>query len=706
MNFRHIRYILFGAALTACSSEGIFVEPEYTVGEEDNAIVLSAGVYDGHGVASRADEPVPSKVYTAFSDETQLRLWIGGNWKKSAETDPVAVTKPTTATTAATATIDTDTDGENDTHTVTFSDSEKCYWDDYGTADPANATAGRTEGLTIYGVAIDGKQTAPAVPNATDWEALSWALNRDQTTTGWADKDLLTSNNISATGDGTYKFDDWKNNTSPSNLLKFTHAMSKVTVVLHAGAGFPSKFEQNPTVTLKNFYYTGNVNVKTKTSTATTTALGDIKMHLDNGGENSPTASFTALVFPGNGWEEATKGNTILTLSADGNDYSVTAEKLLEALTANSQTALTQGYNYILDLTVNKTAVDVTATIVDWKEIKAQNEAPIISVNKSYGYEGKKFTDSFTFMRSTSIVGDYLVGYADHTNQAQVTYSAEKYTMSPQLYWPNHSIHYFFRGVYPEIGSTDSNDDKMGPATSDFNDGKSVNVVNEAYNQYHYPSDLMIGFPRKADGTSDEICKREPLHKDADETMKGICATSGDIRMNFEYAMSQVIVKLETSAPDRRDHVTFDANTKVEIVNGYTNGVIKLEDGKSDFTGKTPATYTMPLAASHESNTKYHAAMIPQSLTSSAGDLKFKITVMDTSTGESSNDSYETVLGIKDIEVQEQISAGTWGDKKKITEWEPGKIYTYTLRITKTGIIVIATIKNWIPVQASTNVWL
>ena len=90
--------------------------------------------------------------------------------------------------------------------------------------------------------------------------------------------------------------------------------------------------------------------------------------------------------------------------------------------------------------------------------------------------------------------------------------------------------------------------------------------------------------------------------------------------------------------------------------------------------------------------TNYLDAIVPQPLTSPAGNLKFRITVGD--------DAYETVLGIKDI----PVTIG--GVQQKINAWEPGKKYVYTLTITKTGVTVTATIADWDTVTADTPIWM
>lgn len=660
-------------ALAACSSDDVLsYEP---VDAAHDAIVLRAGVNEGGiGVATRAIDERHGK-HVLFTEGTKLTLQLNGQWNTT-------ITQFTTGTTG--------TESATDSHHNNLALSPDLFWNDYGVADPGN-TEGRDAGLTVYGAAVDGVTTAPSV---TNWGALSWTLPTDQTA-GWAASDLLTSNNVrptdaaldgsGRTGDGTYKFDDFMgtSHNTPSNIIEFTHAMAKVTVVLTAGEGFPeNEFEAAPTVTLTDFMYTGSVSIPSKTSTPTEDKR-NINMHLADGGA-AHTATFDAIVYPGNVFTDATE---ILSLTADGNTFEITAKKINDAIRAaitndaidypatGTDVSFKQGWNYKILITVNKTSTHVTATIVDWNEVAAEEEAPKINVIETYGHvPGTNFAKGFDLYRSTSITGSY-VGTGDH---AVVSFADSKYTMTPQLYWPNHQTHYFFRGVWPLVDSTE------GPAAAKLHDN-TIDVANTAYTLGHYPSDLMIGRPLITDETAtDEACK---VHSGT----QGICATEGDVRMNFRYMMSQVKVELSSSNPTDKDYIAFDANTKVEIIGGYKEGAIKLSDCTSDFTDKTVAPYTLHNAAAADYDS-YHDAIIPQALT--AG-LKFRITVTN---DDGTTDVYE--CAVKDIKVSENSATPAL-----ISAWQSGKIYTYRLKVTKTAVNVTATLTDWVNVEASENVW-
>lgn len=695
----------------ACSDD---IQSTYTVGAEHNAITLRAAIGSGEEeVASRAPDPSHAN-HVAFLFGL-LHLRVNGIWKGHLS----EVVQYESFGTVG----DAIEGGILQPHNpLTLSPS--IFWDDFGTADPANMFPvegnGRDKGLSIFGVTVNGYvdhlQTPPVsntlpkgevtnqgnnLMSFLDWTNVPWTLplNQKDVTTYF---DLLTSNNIQEGKDGTLKFDEWKANAAnTSDLLVFTHAMSKVSVKLTADEGFPGYFEVPPKVTLLKYYYKGNVNVEAKVSTPATEYQGDIITHPGIGADGSShLAHFYALVFPGNSFADDVN---VVRIEADGNTYYVTAEKMndaMEAVQGVGNTTYLQGKHYIFNVTVKKTAIDVTATIKDWDEVEAANETPIINFSECYGHTGNALTTPFSLYRSTTIDGTYT-GASD---QAVVSYSGGKYTMSPQLYWPDHQTHYFFRGIWPEVGSPD------GPAAAKITGGNSIEVENAEYVANKYPSDLMIGRPRvAAGGAPDETCKN-PAHQREDGTYPaGICATdskdesSGLIRMNFQYAMSQVIVKLTTSK-DAANSLTINKHTTVEILGGYTKGKILLGTEASDFTGQTVMPFTMTKDIGIEKpisnkDANYRNTIIPQALTNASGDLKFRITI--SAEDGSTTDAYETVLGIKEIMVKE-------GDapKKYITAWEPGKRYIYNLHVTKTGISVTATITDWKDVDASEDIWM
>ena len=706
MKLTHYIYLSTALAmLTACGED---IDPVYTVGEADNAIVFMAGVSDGGQAKTRAVD-TDHNTHKAFTTGTKVALRVDGKWVGRKVNNALAedVIQSTTGTIGA---------ASSEHNPISFAATEQLYWDDYGTADPDNMKTGggRATGLTIYGAAVNGKTSAPDIDGTAGkaWNDLTWILPKDQKN-GWADYDLLTSNNISAAtgGEGTYKFqdylDDKKNNTANSNnLMKFTHAMSKISVVLHAGEGFPTHFEEEVRVTFKGFYLDGSVNIISKSSTKASDATQkDIKACLEEGTvgtSGSPTVTYSALVYPGRTFDGTEE---ILSFTADGNTYKVTSAKLKEKMGSltPSQSAMLQGYNYVLDITVDKTRVLVDATIVDWSKITAANETPKIDIKETYGYEGTSFGKGFDLFRSTTISGSYQVD----GNHGVVSYSSGSYTQEPQLYWPNHNIHYYFRGVWPCVSSETSINETYTPGfkltTIDADPIKQTQIAvqNVAYKEGTFPSDLMIGRPLKTDETPDETCKVSD-HKKPDNTYpSGICATEGQIRMNFHYMMAKVQVNLVNASEVSRQ-VNLEG-AKVELVNVYKEGNILLGSCLSDFTDKTKGDYTLDVVAGDANKNKRLSAIIPQELTYATGgamtNLRFKVTIYKSGSTTEIDDIYYA-------DVNPILKHGSTTEKVAPNgKWEAGQWYVYNLTMSKTQVGVTATLKDWDEVEASENIW-
>lgn len=663
--------------MTACSD---YVDNEtYTVGKADNEIHFATGVVSESAsrAASHAVYNTESYEFLPLAQGTKLHIKTEGTWAGKANDG--AVTHYTQTGTAGTP--------GTDKSPIT---GVGIYWDDYGIADPENST-NRAAGINVYAACIDGKD-ASAIGTISDWTSLSWTTKPGDSQS-WQDKDLLFSNNNSDEGKtnstnmnknnvGRYKFATQKGRTDCN--LELHHAMSKITINLKAGKGFTdAKFVSDPTVTLQSVKLNGSVNIKALTATAsgetTTAAIAKSSTTTEN-----YTATYEGLVFPGNELAEsqkaAAKSGGFAKINCDGNIYNIYADELMAAMkTAENNTedyVFHSGKNYILNIIVDKTEIKVTATVTDWVNVNAEEETPLININDIYGHTGTEFANGFSFYMKEASATSFTKG-TDVEYHADAVAPARKYSLTTPLYWPNHNTHYNFRGIYPIVGDG-------GTPTSKVT-ATAVSVANAAYSSCTFPSDLMIGYPRtENDAAADETCK--PHNK------AGICATEGDIRMNFLYAMSQVEVilksELEAGMPEAAK-VTLNGNTGIDILNGYTSGSIALMTGVATCTGDKA---TWPMAGGvYNSETKQYDvnnAVVPQSLTG----LKFRVKVDG---GNDTFDYYEATIA--DI-----LVGGS-----KITEWKPGKKYVYTLNITKTGIKVTATLKDWETVTSDENhIWM
>lgn len=663
-------YIAAALALTACTNDDL---TSTNNGSGKDVITLSAGMAqdattraitradDGHDAGANGGG------HLALAEDIKASLQVSGKWGSN------DIIKTTTATMGA----ETETDSKhNEVKTEPL-----LFWDDYGTADPVNKETGRTQGLTIYGVAVNKAGTvtgAPTLEASSVGGSISWTLAANQSA-GWDAKDLLISNNVK--GDNAYKFD----NKADGKLLEFQHAMSKVTINLTAGKGFvDSKFVNEPTVSLLGFPISGTVNVTNGALTEVGTGIEITKTHLAS--PESWTASCSgfvtrdAIVFP---TRTLAATDVIAKINADDNIYEVTAAKLVEKM--GSDLSMLSGTEYILNITVNKTGIEVTATVKDWVKVEAVTEEPVINVTANIGgtaTEKKDGFSSFDFYLSDAAKENAATLYSkattanapDGENPAD---GSKQWTFTTKQYWPSHNTHYFMRGVFP--------------TETAVTEGK-ISVTSGDYSASSFPSNLLVGAPEFTE--SNKMCNNSD-HDAVDMSTSGICAREGKINLHFNYMMSQVEVRLTT--PTSGTNVVNLSGAKVEIINGYTAGNVDIHTKTVATTGEIKDFEVKHIES--EDNNYRHSIIVPQSLTSgegeSAKDLQFKITITNS---DNTTDVYFAT--IKDIKVKEGSA-----DAALITAWESGKHYIYTLDMRKTEVKVSATLADWTEATADQDIW-
>lgn len=581
--------------------------------------------------------------------------------------------------------------------------------------------------------AVPWKQNSTEVPwrNAFIYPAIrtwkvSGATGYAQTETSIHEQDLMFSNNLS--NDKVLKFNTntRKFPTGNDSKMIFYHALSKITVRIIADNSFTATSQSNDfkftsgNVKLSGFNTSGIFHIQNGQFEYIHDHADIASMYLKTTSPGpSPNVYYTleALVIPnvdGNATGLTDTNSKLgkesvavsMEFTIDNSNYKLKQKDLFKAIkdkTENNiasdatEIKLEAGKNYIFTFVVGKTKIEhLTATVAQWKEVVANEYTPIIDVSQTYGVkiDGENYFDkTYTLLRSKTKAGSYGNGSCSDDNSAKMEYNTtdNKYNaMAPQLYWPDHKTHYFFRGVYPEVKTSA----QAGYPTIDT-EGKTISVTNCAYAAGKSPSDLMIGIPRNADGSFDETCKVDGTgHKSSNA--EGICATSGNINLNFRYAMSQVEVRLKTNTTTGATDAVNIATAKVEVINGCNGGAIKLED--SSVASRTTGDFTIGMTTT-DTETKGNSSVIPQSLTNGSNNLRFKITIYKGgSTTEEIDDIY--YADIKPIEVTVGSSPAT-----TITSWDAGKHYIYTLDLRKTEIKVSATITDWVTATGSTNVW-
>ena len=693
-----LKTIIFATALTAlaaCSDD--VATGRYSVGEEDNLVRLTSGVENAPSAAMQSRAALDG--HYALQDGTAINLYVEGDWTGK---DPSNIVK----TPVYSAVKDDDADNIN---AITRSSGDYLYWDDFGTADPDN-TANRTKGLGILAVAIDGVKSATSVPEAA-WLSddssndLQWTVTTDGTTS--FKNDLLVANNLYHVSDATpiyrYTFDEQKELASKPEeaRLDFKHVLSKITFKLTAGKGFTDihgnpGFLDTPIVTLTRnktgesnpewCYTSGTVNIKTAKAT-NNGPLSLSKVVLDDIDRTGAIVTEEAIIYP-----ESAFGNkdadVIAQINSFGNVYYITAEKIRKAiggLDASHEHAskyyTLPGYNYIFNITLNKTDVVVTATITDWKTVTATEDIPEIlpMATISWGNGHGTATDlkEFEFYSSyakNDSYSDLATAKCNAGADGSTTWTFyDASDVEKKLYWPSHNTHLFFRGI--------------SPSSTTVNDQKEIAISNAQYTKGTNAANLLIGMPEISSGT---MCDN-PDHEHIDMSVYGICARKEPINLNFRYMMSQVEVDLKTTSG--ADKVAIGENTVVEITNAYSSGVVSLGTREVTVSGST-GNYTLNADAvetdADKKKLQRRSAIVPQSI---GDDVRFKITVTNADT--STDVYYAQVNQIKEN-----------GTSSYITEWEAGKHYIYTLTLKKTGLSVTATITDWIPANGSDNVWM
>ena len=642
MRLRHYLYIVSLAALVACNSEEL-----NTSDTADGEIRLSAATIGGNtAVTTRTITPGSPK---ALTEGTAIALQVSGTWTKESSSETVVKT-PTATAAAATTTA----------NSLTLSPA--LFWDDFGTADPNNKDTGRANGLTIYGAAMDGVTTAPEV---TSWTSLTWDLGAVQTS-GISANDLLLSNNVS--GANAYKFDS---RTEDGKQLEFKHVLSKITVNILAGEGFDGKLtnatevvltsnEANSTTNTEWAYTSGTFNVATGALTLPSTRNA---VTMAQAGTDGNTVTKEALVMPGSTFNS--DAATIMRINADGNIYYITAEKIRTAISSTHETdgaySLEAGKNYIFKVRVNKTGVEVTATVKDWDTVDSEEETPAISftadVTSSTNTTTGSSLSSGTFrLWKTSAFTETALAAAKTTT---VTYDGNStYTYNPTLYWQSAKDDSFFRALATMTTTTTATETTTAIAA------ETDTIVSQ-------DTDLLWGTTAEHTGTYTEGSK-------VYEEGAKINPRTSEVPLIFKHAMSKVIVNLQTVSGDAAV-ITDDA--KVTLTYLTKGGTINLESGKV-----TASTSKVEIAVDKAEKTSYsNLIMVPQGI----GDTSKLIITLDDDT------TYSLLL--KDCKDEK----GNY-----ITEWKSGNMYTYTITLKKQEISFRAMVQDWTENKGSGNATL
>lgn len=606
----------------------------------------------------------------------------------------------------------------NTRQTADLTTTPPLYWDDFSANSSADNTAGstnlreQTHYLQSYygycfnggegdnnteGTTVQGNITAALVPAAG---TLGWQVATDQSSANTSDANAFQHSDLLWSAEQNpvpYAHVDGEGKRNHGTLiLPYTHAMSKVTINVTVADGFASDFKLNGvTTTLHNMFTTCTCKAPTyeltakgafKNSTNTQGAVSDITMW-QGVTTTAKTCTYEAIVVP----SILSVVNKLATISdLDGNDYTIpiTDAMLQKASTAsdgkgwgdelvetneNIQDGIAQarpqtratiekgkgyemksGVNYVLNVTLSKQGITVSALIKDWHDVEAIGEGKVQfdgDITSKEGIAEALKAHGFDVYKNS-------VNTAFPTKTTTLKWENGKWTYDPAIYWAGKGDEAYFRALSP-MGTTTAmsqgNDVLWGYACDDdANNGSKV-------------------------GTPDEV---------------KITPRTGDVPLHFEHAMSKITVQLET-AEGNHTLATSPAvdltGAKIEISNLYKEGTLELTKGSISTTDKTKVE-----KAIGPTNSITNLAVIPQEI---ANESIVKITLKDGTVYKLKLNDCKVLTG-KDPETQEPI----YGDR--ITQWVRGNHYTYTIHIEKEAITFRALIKDWDEKEGSGNATL
>lgn len=602
------------------------------------------------------------------------------------------------------------------------------YWDDaYGRAANLSVFAiavPNEDNVTNDNTTLEEKLTAGTgtwFTEETENEKISWKVSTTQTATTLADEDLTYSNNIKEGGIGgvyQYNFADSKYPEDITGLtngkmqfrlqsstetdgpgkfdkghLKFNHALSRVTVNLKKGEGYPTsgafKFATNTNVKILSVPVSGSLDLNSGEWSDKTLDNIDV-MAMQTTAAVGMDYTLMAQILPD---YEISKSSTknMLTFTIDDNQYFITQQQMYDALKNatgmtkkdDNKVIMEQGRNYNFTITVKKTnIINVTAVVEPWVDVNAAEFTPSnarISLNGIYDSNSGTYSTDFALYRlldESSTITDTYDGkkwIGNYTDQATLTPNSDN-SWSTNWYFESNKAYYHFRTV--NTGTT------IQGATGDNADSTDDYFVITA----GASTDPHWGAPMT----------KEPVYDVTtgytDCLSSAIGATSDKINITDQHMMSNIIVKLQTTTGD--DKVTL-AGAKVYITKLHTTGNVLMGTGLVIPTG----TIKQVEMTGNTEGTEFTYAIVPQALVRSAtptDDDYVGITIVTVD-----NNQYYIVKKLSEIIASSVSNVKSQTKDSAITRWFPGHTYTYTFTLKKAGIDKITcTVQGWVNVTA------
>ena len=552
------------------------------------------------------------------------------------------------------------------------------YWDDFSNS-ASDDTNVRTSGHglhALYGYCTNGgSYSITEGTGVINWTIGSGDSYIDQST---AEKvknaDLLVAPEIA-----TVSYSHGASYDANHNKLNlsFKHAMSQITVVVTAdnNEGFISNNPLGSTVLMLN-----DMNTATQITApnATTTFsplkqeppsdnIKDVMMYGDTSypDDNQFVRTYTAIVAPGT---KIVKDATFLNIvNADGNNYEVkvntdmlstAAGKWGDGLSGTNQIVensyiVTQpGKNYRLNITIQKSAVQVSASLAPWSTVTATGTGAIQFTNNEDGVGG---TNNFASSSAFSLFWCKASTSDPYSCVTTSTYNGSYWTNNDPLYWPNKNDSYYFRAL---AKVTEGNVTVESPTLKTV----AWTTTSIASTDIDY---ILWGTTAAHNGTHGNYALGA-----------AIPPRTGGVPLEFR-VVNKCKVKFTLATADDDAAMPLSEAT-ISINNIYTKGTINLEDG----TVTGDENFKTTLGGS--TNSIAEQEVLAQRISNDAVvTIAFKKDATEYSTFK---------IRLKDC---------VFGGSTPITVWEGGHTYNYTIHVEKEAVKFSAAVKSWATVSGS-----
>lgn len=591
------------------------------------------------------------------------------------------------------------------------------YWDDFSNATSAETDL-HTEGHYLesyYGYCYNGGTPTEDLEQGDNKinGVIKWAIQTDQNTNDIKTSDLLWSAEQTPV---RYEHKATIGDVTRNGIvLPYTHAMSKVTINVIAGEGFASDYNFATTgakLDMVRTTCTATAPTATLDFTTTPSVKADVTMKKGTLGttDSKPSHTFQAIIVP----SVLTVGNKFASITGmDGNEYFVyVTDNIINGWSAQLTDAdedihngtaqakpmtrtdepqipggnghqMKSGVHYILNVTVNKTEVTVSAMILDWNEVEAEGQG-IIHFSNDVADKGT-IADSLK-LHGFDIYKSPTTTFGTKATTVRWNKANNEWRYNPAIYWQGGTPEYF-RALWNARTDT--------PGTADVNE--SLHMENGR--------DVLWGTTKAHSGTDAD--GQTYTYHEGDP----IKPRTGDVPLQFYHAMSKITFHLEDAAKgSSNDDSKLDlSRATIQLTNLATGGTIVLNDGSITTDAITPGQKTfsedngavpkrMGYYAAKENGiaTSYNPSLtikdyyiIPQKLTD---DVLLTITLANGTT-------YKAKLNT--CRSQNGVDGSGNPVYDYVTEWLRGKSYIYTITLAKDTIEFRAEIKQWDEVQAS-----